>query len=80
LPFRINSIALQGNNVLLTWTTVGGTTNQLQLTGSTYATNGFTNLGPQMLIGGSGGVTTNYLDIGGATNTPARYYRVRLVP
>ena len=26
------------------------------------------------------GTTTNYLDVGGATNKPARYYRVRLVP
>jgi hypothetical protein len=26
------------------------------------------------------GTTTNYLDIGAATNIPARYYRVRLVP
>ena len=26
------------------------------------------------------GTATNYLDVGAATNTPARYYRVRLVP
>ena len=26
------------------------------------------------------GTLTNYLDVGGATNKPARYYRVRLVP
>ena len=26
------------------------------------------------------GPATNYLDSGGATNTPARYYRLRLVP
>jgi len=26
------------------------------------------------------GTTTNYLDIGAATNVPAFYYRVRLVP
>ena len=26
------------------------------------------------------GTVTNYLDIGVATNVPARYYRVRLVP
>jgi hypothetical protein len=26
------------------------------------------------------GSLTNYLDSGGATNTPSRYYRVRLVP
>jgi len=31
-------------------------------------------------ITGSGVTTTNYLDAGAATNTPARYYRVRLVP
>jgi hypothetical protein len=24
--------------------------------------------------------TTNFLDVGGATNNPVRYYRVRLVP
>ena len=72
-----------GNNIVLTWMTPAGTTNQLQVTsgGSTgaYSTNGFTNLGAQMLIEGSGVVTTNYIDIGGATNQPARYYRMRLV-
>jgi hypothetical protein len=26
------------------------------------------------------GTTTNYLDVGAATNVPAFYYRVRLVP
>ena len=26
------------------------------------------------------GVVTNYLDVGAATNFPAGYYRVRLVP
>ena len=40
----------------------------------------FINLGAQMFIGGSGVVMTNYLDVSGATNKPARYYRVRLVP
>jgi hypothetical protein len=25
-------------------------------------------------------VATNYVDVAGATNTPARYYRIRLVP
>jgi Bacterial TSP3 repeat len=83
-PFQITSIARQGNNVVLTWTTPGGTTNQVQVTGGTgngsYATNGFTNLGGQMVIGGSGSVITNYLDVGGATNKPSRYYCVRLVP
>jgi len=82
-PFQITSILQSGNNIILTWTTSGGTTNQVQVTngGSSgiYSTNGFANLGPQMLIGGSGAITTNYTDFGGATNQPARYYRVQLV-
>jgi hypothetical protein len=81
-PFQITSILQSGNNIALTWITIDGTTNQVQVTGGAggnYATNGFTNLGAQMLIGGSGVATTNYLDVGGATNKPARYYRVRLV-
>ena len=83
-PFRLTSIVRQGNNVVLTWTTSGGTTSQVQVTagtgGGNYATNGFANLGAQLIIGGSGLVTTNFTDAGGATNVPARYYRVKLVP
>ena len=82
-PFQITSILQSGNNILLTWTTPGGTTNQVQVTpgaSGSYATNGFSDLGPQILIGGSGAITTNYTDFGGATNTPSRFYRVRLVP
>jgi hypothetical protein len=83
-PFQITSIVRSGNNVILSWNTAGGLTNQVEvtsgLTGGSYAATGFTNLGAQMLIGGSGLTTTNYTDVGGATNTPSRYYRVRLVP
>ena len=31
-------------------------------------------------IPGSGDTVTNYLDAGGATNVPSRYYRIRLGP
>jgi hypothetical protein len=83
-PFRVTSITPVGNNIRITWTTAGGSTNQVQVANGTgngsYATNGFTNLGTQMFIVGSGAVTTNYVDVGGATNKPSRYYRVRLVP
>ena len=41
------------------------------------ATN-FTDLSSPIILTGSGNVTTNYLDGGGATNQPARFYRVRL--
>ncbi len=82
-PFHFTSILRSANNIVLTWTTPAGTTNQVQVTGGiggSYSTNGFTNLSGQMFIGGAGIVSTNYLDTGGATNKPARYYRVRLVP
>ena len=43
-------------------------------------TNNFSNLTLTIGIPGASLGTTNYLDVGGATNVPARYYRVRLVP
>jgi hypothetical protein len=42
-----------------------------------YATNGFANIFSVTNVAVS---VTNYLDIGGATNFPLRFYRVRLVP
>jgi hypothetical protein len=83
-PLRFTSILQLGNDIVLTWTAAGGTTNQVQVTAGAVndscATNSFTNLGAQMVIGGSGIVTTNYNDVGGATNKPTRFCRVRLVP
>ncbi len=79
--FRITNISQTGNNVLVTWMMGPGKTNALQVTsgtgGGTYATNGFANL---FIVTNTVGTITNYLDLGGATNRPARYYRVRLVP
>jgi T5SS/PEP-CTERM-associated repeat protein len=81
-PFQITSIVQQGNDVLLTWLTAGGKTNVVQATGnapSNYSNN-FTDLSPVIVPQGSDLTYTNYLDLGAATNFPARYYRVRLVP
>jgi hypothetical protein len=81
--FNITSIAVTGTNVVLTWKTTGGNTNVVQATGGSngsYNTNGFVNISGQMVIAGSGGVTTNYTDFGGATNRPARYYRILQLP
>jgi hypothetical protein len=47
--------------------------------GGSYSTN-FLDLSPLIIITGSGDTVTNYLDSGGATNVPSRYYRVRLAP
>jgi alpha-glucosidase len=78
---HIISVSPQGNDVVVTWQTAGGHTNVLQaatgLPGGSYATN-FVDVSPFVIIQGSGDTTTNYPDSGGATNSPARYYRVRL--
>ena len=80
---RIISTVLQGADIVITWTTAGGFTNVVQVTSGTGAGNyntNFVDLSDPIIISGSGDATTNYVDGGGATNIPARYYRVRLVP
>jgi len=81
--FRVTAINREGNNIRVTWQTSGGETNMLQATnggpGGSYKTN-FVDLPPQIIVTGVGLTTTNALDVGGATNFPSRFYRVRLVP
>jgi PKD repeat protein/endonuclease/exonuclease/phosphatase family metal-dependent hydrolase len=78
---RITSITTQGANVTVNWMTGVGKTNALQATSGDpnggYATNGFADL---VIITNTVGTVTNGVDVGGATNVPSRYYRVRLVP
>jgi hypothetical protein len=79
--FRIMSILQQGNDLLITWTTYGGTTNVVQATNGDPEgcySNNFADLVPQIITIGSGLVTTNFPDTNGATNN-CRFYRVRLV-
>ena len=81
--FRILSIARQGNDVLLTWSAVGGRSCVVQTNSGTAAgdyTGNFTDFCEPIPVVGCGVCTTDYRDVGGATNSPARYYRVRLVP
>lgn len=79
--FRITGCILTGSDLLITWVTGVGKTNALQATGGdssgSYSTNNF---GDIFIVTNTVGTTTNYLDLGAATNAPARYYRVRLVP
>jgi hypothetical protein len=80
--FRIVSIARESNDIRVSWTTASDKTNVLQVaTGAAGSfTANFVDLSSPIIVLGTGQVTTNYLDVGGATNAPARYYRVRLVP
>jgi len=80
---RVISVGRESDDVVVTWTTAGGYTNAVQATAGD-ATGGlitnFTDVSGSIVIPGSGDVTTNYTDSGGATNRLSRYYRIRLVP
>jgi len=80
-PFQITSIVKSNNNILIRWTSGVGQTNALQATAGTgngsYATNNFAAI---FTVTNTVSTSTNYTDVGAATNKPSRYYRVRLVP
>ncbi|HXI82949.1 MAG TPA: glycosyl hydrolase family 28 protein [Verrucomicrobiae bacterium] len=80
---RITAVTPEGHNVTITWTTAGVRTNAVQAStgdgNGGYGTN-FSDISPPIIITVGGDATTNYVDSGGATNSPARYYRIRLVP
>ena len=81
--FRFTAISGQGHDILASWTCVGGHNYVLQSTRGVAIggyTNSFTDVSPTIVVPGVGESTTNYLDIGGATNSPAFFYRVRLGP
>jgi T5SS/PEP-CTERM-associated repeat protein len=77
--FRITEIVQESDSLHITWTTGTGKTNALQAAagGGGYYTNGFADI---FTVTNAVGSATNFLDLGGATNWPARFYRVRLVP
>ena len=78
---RITSITKLGSDILITWATIGGTTNAVQATIGTpdYNTN-FLNISDPLVVTGSGNTSTNYTDPGAVTNSPAKFYRIKLVP
>jgi T5SS/PEP-CTERM-associated repeat protein len=81
--FQIVSLTQEGSNMRISWPSIGGRSYAVQVTAGDSAggyTNNFTDLSPTIVIPGASLLTTNYLDVGAATNTPARFYRVRLVP
>ena len=57
---------------------MGGKTNVVRVTGR--VSGGYSNVSPNITILGTGDTTTNWLDAGTATNWPARFYRIQLVP
>ena len=77
--FRITSIAREGSDVRVTWTTGNCKTYALERTPGTSG-NYTTDFAAIFTVTNTIGTTTNYLDVGAATNVPAFYYRVWLVP
>ena len=77
-PYRITAITVEGNDIRIVWETVGGRTDLLQVApevGSTYS-----GVGAPMVIPGADVVTTNRVEVGGATKGPLRIYRLELIP
>jgi hypothetical protein len=80
---RIVSVAREGSDIRITWTTVGNKSYlpQFMPINTANYTNAFTDFNiPAIVMPPGGESTTNYLDVGAATNAIARYYRVRLGP
>jgi hypothetical protein len=92
--FRVTSIVRQGsgsNDINITWTARPCKVYVVQVfpgnaPDGSYSNN-FSDIASSLTIGGvlgggfvKGDSTTNYVDVGGGTNKPSRYYRVRLVP
>src|SRR5262249_13116043 len=71
--FKILSVLPQGNDIVITWTTVAGKTNALQAGGT--PTN-FTDISTF----NTPGTQPTYTDSGAVTNASPRFYRVRLLP
>ncbi len=88
---RVISVTRSGNDIVVTYLGANGDsngspgpkTNILEFTAGVAGnySNNFTSAGvTNILSGGNGsGVVTNMVDVGGATNSPARYYRVRVL-
>ncbi len=77
-PFGVTGVTIQGADAVITWQTVGGMTNAVEST--TDLTQTYSNISGNIILTGDGLTSTNYLDPGAATNTPANYYHIRLVP
>ncbi len=75
--YHLLSAVREGNNVRISWETVGGRVDVIQ--SSALVGSGYTDRSTFITNTGVGPKITNYLDIGGATNN-TRFYRVRNQP
>ena len=78
--FQISSLARQTTDVGIVWRAGGDRTNAVQASGTMNGSNGFNDISPPLVLPAPGDVITNWVDTGGATSSPVRFYRIRLVP
>jgi hypothetical protein len=91
--FQVTSVAKSGNDVHLAWNGMAGRSYIVQtnspgpgdsFNNTTWAdmspTNWEVGTGPAGLSVGIGPIQGSYVDVGGATNVPSRYYRIKTVP
>jgi beta-glucanase (GH16 family) len=78
--FGITSVTTEGDDLRVTWMMGSSKTNALQATFGDVDGDYLTNFADIFTVTNTVGTSTNYLDAGATTNSPTRYYRVRLVP
>jgi len=74
--FRVTAIAVEGNNVRVTWQCTGPSNFVLE---ASSTVTGAWNSVDFVSVSSSNLTTTNLVESGGATNRPARFYRVRIL-
>jgi hypothetical protein len=77
---RIIQVQRSNNDVGIVWTMGSDRTNALERTAGDASGGYSNNFATIFTVTNTVGTVTNYLDLGAATNAPAQYYRVRLVP
>ena len=78
--FGITAIVKTNIDIRVAWMTGPGKTNALERSPGTANGSYSNNFAAIFTVTNTVGSTTNYFDVGAATNFPAFYYRVRLVP
>ena len=73
--FQIVSIARSTDDIVIQWTAANTGNNAVQAENGDCNTNNFSDLSGTIPV--SAGVTNSYTDLGGATNAPSRFYRIR---
>jgi hypothetical protein len=76
--FQITSVLTEGDDLRITWSVVTGKTYRVQRA-SDIATNAFSDLATVSVPATPAITQTNYLDVGAATNSMPRFYKIKLV-